>query len=70
MRRRNIFFLIIADLIVSGGAAFGIVVVATWGEFEYSNAFFYDPSFPSSLENVSFSSDVGSNIINYDTNQL
>lgn len=50
MRTRNIFFLIIAGLIVSVGVAFGIVVVAILGEFDYSNT--YDPSVLSSLENV------------------
>lgn len=49
MRTRNIFFLIIAGLIVSVGVAFGIVV-AILGEFDYSNT--YDPSVLSSLENV------------------
>jgi len=67
MRKRNIILLIIAGLIVSGGVAFGIVVIATWGEYKYSNTFYYDPSAPSPLENVSFSSDVGNIIINYNT---
>jgi hypothetical protein len=59
MRKRNIVFLIVAGLLVSGGVAFGIVVVATWGEYAYSNNYYYDPGVSSSWENVSFSSDVG-----------
>ncbi len=67
MIRRNIVFLIIAGLLVSGGVAFGIVVVATWGEFAYSNNYYYDPGVPSSWEKVSFSSDVGSINIKYNS---
>ena len=67
MNRKSIILLIIAGLLVSGGVVFGVVVVATWGEYNYSNTYYYDPGVPSSWEKVSFSSDVGSININYNT---
>ena len=67
MKKKNIIILIIAGLIVSGGVAFGIVVVATWGEYAYSNDYYYDPGVPSSWEKVSFSCDVGNINIQYNT---
>ncbi|MFX1455279.1 MAG: hypothetical protein ACFFDB_07865 [Promethearchaeota archaeon] len=67
MRRRNIILLIVAGLLVSGGVAFGIVVVATWGSYSFSNSYYYDPGIPASWEKVSFTSDIGRINIRYNT---
>ena len=67
MRSRNIVFLIIAGILVSSGVGFGIVMFVNWGEYAYSNDYLYDPGIPSSLEKVSFSCDVGSINIKYNT---
>ena len=67
MNKKNIVLLIIAGLLVSGGVVFGVVVVATWGEHNYSNTYYYDAGVSSSWEKVSFSSDVGSINIKYNT---
>ncbi|MFX1488128.1 MAG: hypothetical protein ACFFBI_03205 [Promethearchaeota archaeon] len=65
--RKNlkIVLFIVAILIVSGGLVFGILVFTTWGTYEYSNTYYYEPSVPSPIEKVSFSSDVGKIMINY-----
>ncbi|MFW9867945.1 MAG: hypothetical protein ACFFEN_17765, partial [Candidatus Thorarchaeota archaeon] len=65
--RKNlkIVLFIVAILIVSGGLVFGILVFTSWDTFEYSNTYYYEPSVPSPIEKVSFSSDVGKILINY-----
>ena len=64
----KIGLLITSIVIVGGGTAFGIIIAATWGEFEYSNSYYYDPQLPpSGIEEVSFNSDLGSIHINYNT---
>jgi hypothetical protein len=66
--RKNlkIALLIISIVIVGGGATFGIIFAVTWGDYEYSNTYYYDPGVPpSGLEKVSFHSDVGSITIKY-----
>jgi hypothetical protein len=60
MNKKSIILLIVSGLIVAGGVSFGVVVVATWGEYAYSNNYYYDPGVPSSWEKVNFSCDVGS----------
>ncbi|MFX1426064.1 MAG: hypothetical protein ACFFBE_06395 [Promethearchaeota archaeon] len=68
--RKNlkIALLITSIVIVGGGTAFGIIIVVTWGEFKYSNTYYYDPQIPpSGIEEVSFNSDIGSIRINYNT---
>ena len=46
---------------------FGILVAVAWGEFEYSNIYYFKPSTSSPIEKVSFSSDLGNIILNYNT---
>ena len=67
MRSRNIVFLIIAGILVSGGVAFGLIMFINWGEYSYSNDYYYDPGIPSSMEQVNFSCDVGNINIKYNT---
>ncbi|MFX0166104.1 MAG: hypothetical protein ACFE9V_12340 [Candidatus Hodarchaeota archaeon] len=66
--RKNlkIALIITSILIVGGGATFGIIFAVTWGDYEYSNIYYYDPGVPpSGIEKVNFHSDVGSIRINY-----
>ncbi|MHA1916367.1 MAG: hypothetical protein ACW97V_18610 [Promethearchaeota archaeon] len=63
----KIILIIVAVVLVSAGAIFGIVVALTWGEYNYSNTYLYDPGVPSSMEDISFSSDVGAISIHYNT---
>jgi len=67
--RKNlkVILFIISALIMTGGVNFGMVVATTWGEFEYSNTYFFKPSSPSPVEKVSINGDIGSIIINYNT---
>lgn len=68
--RKNlkIALLIISIIIVGGGGIFGIIIAVTWGEYKYSNTYYYDPQIPpSDIEEVSFNSDIGNIIINYNT---
>jgi len=67
MGKKRLIILIIAGIILSGGVIFGVVIFATWGEYKYSNTYYYDPGIPSSLEKVSFSSNVGSINVKYNT---
>jgi hypothetical protein len=69
MRKNLKLVLIIASIvIVGGGTVFGIIVAVTWGEYNYSNSYYYDPQIlPSSIEEVSFVMDIGSININYNT---
>ncbi|MFX1325695.1 MAG: hypothetical protein ACFE8N_12130 [Promethearchaeota archaeon] len=68
MRKKpKIMIYVVAALAISGGAAFGIVFATTWGSFEYSDTFFYEPSVPSPLEKISINSDVGKIAVRYNT---
>ncbi|MHA2390691.1 MAG: hypothetical protein ACXAEX_01875 [Promethearchaeota archaeon] len=58
---------VVAALVISGGAAFGIVFATTWGTYQYSDTFYYEPSVPSPVEQISITSGVGSITINYNT---
>ena len=51
--------MIIAACIVTGGTAFGIVVATTWGEFEYTNSYFYKPEAPLQIEKLNLNTDIG-----------
>ena len=48
--RKNlkIALLIISIIIVGGGGIFGIIIADTWGEYKYSNTYYYDPQIPQS----------------------
>jgi hypothetical protein len=64
----KIALLITSIVIVGGGVTFGIIFAVTWGDYKYSNTYYYDPGVPpSGIEMVSFDSDVGTIIINYNT---
>ncbi len=67
--RKNlkVILFIISALIMTGGVNFGMVVATTWGEFEYSDTYYFESSAPTPVEKVSFNSDVGSIIVNYNT---
>ena len=67
--RKNlkIILIVVAIVIVGGGGIFGIVIALTWGEYNYSDNYIYDPVAPSSLEKVSFNCDTGKISINYNT---
>jgi len=64
----KIALLITSIVIVGGGVTFGILFAVTWGDYKYSNAYYYDPGVPpSGIEMVNFESDVGAIRINYNT---
>ncbi|MBY8991719.1 MAG: hypothetical protein KGD58_13305 [Candidatus Lokiarchaeota archaeon] len=69
MRKNLKIALLIASIvIVGGGGIFGIIVAVTWGEYKYTDTYYYDPQLPpSGIEEVSFSSDIGGIVINYNT---
>ncbi len=66
MKRIHIAILIIvAVCVVAAGTTFGILVFTTWGEIDYENTYYYEPSSPSSIERININSDIGSILINY-----
>ncbi len=66
-RSTRLVLIIVAVCIVTGGAAFGVVVAATWGEYRYANSYVYNPSTPSPIEVLDFNSDIGQINIKYNT---
>jgi len=66
MRRSSrILLIIIAVCLVTGGTAFGVLIYTTWGEIDYENIYFYNPSSPSAIEQININSDIGSVFITY-----
>ncbi len=65
--RRNlkIVLIIISACLVTGATAFGVLIFATWGEIDYENTYFYNPSSPSAIERININSDIGSVLISY-----
>jgi hypothetical protein len=63
----KIILIAAAVLIVGGGTTFGIVISLTWGEYAYSDTYFYDPGVPSSIEKIDFNCDIGAITINYNS---
>ena len=59
--------MIVASCIVLGGTSFGIVIATTWGEYEYADSYYYNPSIPSSIEKLNIISDIGQVNIKYNT---
>jgi hypothetical protein len=66
-RKARIVLIIVAACIVTAGTAFGVVVAATWGQFEYSDSYYYKPGAPSPIEVLNFNSDIGQINIKYNT---
>ena len=64
-KKTRIILMIVAACIVTGGTAFGVVVAATWGEYEYTESYYYKPGAPSALEKLNFNSDIGQINIKY-----
>ena len=64
-RSLKIVLVIVAACLVTGGTAFGAVVWATWGEFDYEQTFYYTPGVPSPIESLDINSDIGAIIIQY-----
>ncbi|HDZ17768.1 hypothetical protein LCGC14_0891360 [marine sediment metagenome] len=67
LRSKKIVLIIVATLLISGGAIFGIILAVNWGNYAYSNTFYYEPSVHSPIEKISFQSSIGSTIINYNS---
>lgn len=66
MKRKNITVLIIvAACVVAGGTAFGVLIFTTWGKIDYENTYTYEPSSPSSIEQININSDIGSILVRY-----
>ncbi|MHA2397363.1 MAG: hypothetical protein ACXADU_00555 [Promethearchaeota archaeon] len=63
----KIIIIAVAVLLVGGGTIFGTVVFLTWGEYNFSDTYLYDPGVPSPIEDVSFSCDIGAISIHYNT---
>lgn len=66
-RKTRIILIIVAACIVTGGTAFGVVVAATWGEYEYAESYYYKPGVPSPVERLNFNSDIGQINIKYNS---
>jgi len=66
-RKTRIVLIIVAACIVTGGTAFGVVIAATWGEYEYVNSYYYKPSVPLSIENLNINAEIGKINIKYNT---
>ncbi|MFW9969193.1 MAG: hypothetical protein ACFFDF_03270 [Candidatus Odinarchaeota archaeon] len=64
-RNHTIVLIIVAVCVVATGTAFGILFFTTWGEINYENTYYYDPTSPSSIEQININSDIGSVLINY-----
>jgi len=63
----KVILIIVAIVLVGGGTIFGVLVALTWGEYNYSDTFLYDPGVPSPIEEVSFTSDIGAISVHYNT---
>ncbi|MHA2473451.1 MAG: hypothetical protein ACXAES_09480 [Promethearchaeota archaeon] len=63
----KIIIIAVAVLLVGGGTIFGTIIFLTWGEYNFSDTYIYDPGVPSPIEDVSFSCDVGAISIHYNT---
>jgi hypothetical protein len=57
--------IIVAVCVVAVGTTFGILIFTTWGEIDYQNTYYYEPSSPSSIEQININTDIGSILINY-----
>ncbi|UCC18457.1 MAG: hypothetical protein JSV62_10105 [Promethearchaeota archaeon] len=66
-RSTKITLFIVAACLITGGTAIGILVVATWGEINYENTYYYNPSSPAPIERININSDIGSVLIKYNT---
>jgi hypothetical protein len=58
---------VVAACLITGGTVFGVLVVTTWGEYRYSNTYYYMPGAPLPVEPLIITSDVGSINIHYST---
>ncbi|MFX1371794.1 MAG: hypothetical protein ACFFCE_08030 [Promethearchaeota archaeon] len=66
MKKSNRILLVIVSVcIVSGGTAFGVLILSTWGSVPYENTFYYKPNTPSLIEQININCDIGSIRINY-----
>ncbi|UCC19379.1 MAG: hypothetical protein JSV62_14940 [Promethearchaeota archaeon] len=61
----RIILIVVAACIITGGTAFGVLIVTTWGEFNYENTYYYRPSAPSPIEQINIDCDIGVVLINY-----
>lgn len=59
--------MVIAACIVFGGTAFGIVIATTWGEYEFTDSYQYNPDISSPIEKLNVISDIGQVNIKYNT---
>lgn len=64
-KSNRILLIIVSICIVSGGTAFGFLILSTWGELPYKNTYYYTPITPSTIERINVNSDIGSININY-----
>lgn len=67
IRSQKIILIIVAVVLVGSAGIFGIIVVATWGDYEYSNTYFYKPGSPSLIEVLNVESDTATINIKYNT---
>ncbi|MFX0001142.1 MAG: hypothetical protein ACFE9Q_12145 [Candidatus Hodarchaeota archaeon] len=66
-RSARIVLIVVAACIVTGGTAFGVLIATTWGEYRYSNTYYYTPGAPSPIEELGVLCDVGKININYNS---
>ena len=67
IRSQKIILIIVAVVLAASAGVFGIVVVATWGDYEYSNTYYYEPGSPSLIEVLNVECDTASINIKYNT---
>jgi len=65
IRSQKIILIIAAAVLVGSAGVFGIVLFATWGEYDYSNTYYYEPEAPSAIERINLMIDLGGINIKY-----
>ena len=63
----KIGLLLLSIIIVGGGAIFGIIIAATWDEFNDFYTFYYKPETPNPIEAIKVNADIGKINIKYNS---
>ncbi len=66
IRSTRIILIVAAIIIVGGASIFGIIVAVNWGRFDYSNSYYYQ-GIPLPIERLNINSDIGAINIKYNT---
>jgi len=65
IRSQKIILIVVAAVLVASAGVFGIVVFVTWGDYEYSDTFYYKPGSPSLIEVLNIECDTATINIKY-----